>query len=201
MHTRVEPIAGGTLLQAVAARADLSGAIRAAAVLFATVLTIAAAQVSIPLPFTPVPFTLQPMVVLLAGAALGARLGFTSQVCYLALGLAGLPVFAASATLPQGFARLLGPTGGYLMTYPLAAFVAGYLAQRGFDRRYLTSVLAMAAGLAIVFAGGVAWLAFGVPHVGLSTAVATGFVPFIPADIVKIFLAATVLPAAWRFLR
>jgi biotin transport system substrate-specific component len=201
MYTPVEPIAGGTLLQAVAARADLSAAVRAAAVLFATVLTVVAAQVSIPLPFTPVPFTLQPMVVLLAGAALGSRLGMTSQLCYLALGLAGLPVFAASATLPQGFARLMGPTGGYLMAYPFAAFAAGYLAERGFDRRYLTSVLAMGAGLAIVFAGGVSWLAFGLPQAGLSAAVAAGLVPFIPADIVKIFLAATVLPAAWRFLR
>ena len=201
MYTRVEPLPGRTLLQAVAAGADLSVAVRAAAVLFATVLTIVAAQVSIPLPFTPVPFTLQPMVVLLAGAALGPRLGFMSQVCYLALGLAGLPVFAASPVLPQGFARLLGPTGGYLMSYPIAAFVAGYLAQRGFDRRYLTSVLAMAAGLAIVFTFGVSWLAFGAPHVGLSSAVATGLVPFIPADIIKILIAATILPSAWRFLR
>jgi biotin transport system substrate-specific component len=201
MHTRVEPLAGPTLLQAVAARADLSTAVRVAAVLFATVATIAAAQVSIPLPFTPVPFTLQPMVVLLAGAALGSRLGMTSQICYLALGLAGLPVFAASPILPQGAARILGPTGGFLLSYPVAAFVAGYLAERGFDRRYLTSVLAMAAGLAIVFACGVSWLAFGAPHAGLAAAVASGLVPFLPADIVKVLLAATVLPAAWRFLR
>ena len=201
MYTRVEPFPGRTLLQAAAAGADLSAALRAAAVLFATVLTIAAAQVSIPLPFTPVPFTLQPMVVLLAGAALGPRLGFTSQAIYLALGIVGLPVFAASPVLPQGVARLIGPTGGYLMSYPIAAFVAGYLAERGFDRRYLTSVLAMAAGLAIVFTFGVVWLAFGAPHVGLSAAIATGLVPFIPADIVKICLAATILPSAWRMLK
>lgn len=201
MNTRVEQLGRGTLLQAVAARADLSSAFRAVAVLFVTVLTIVAAQVSIPLPFTPVPFTLQPMVVLLGGAALGARLGMASQILYIAIGIAGLPVFAASPILPQGFARLLGPTGGYLMSYPIAAFVAGYLAQRGFDRRYLTSVLAMGAGLAIIFTCGVAWLAWGAPRVGLSTAVATGFVPFIPADIVKVLLAATVLPAVWRFLK
>jgi biotin transport system substrate-specific component len=123
-----------------------------------------------------------------------------SQVTYLALGLAGLPVFAASATLPQGAARLIGPTGGYLMAYPIAAFVTGYLGERGFDRRYLTSVLSMTAGLTIVFAFGVAWLAFGVPQVGLPAAIATGLVPFVPADIIKILIAATVLPAAWRFL-
>ena len=109
--------------------------------------------------------------------------------------------WAASPILPQGVARLLGPTGGYLMSYPFAAFVAGYLAQRGFDRRYLTSVLAMAAGLAIVFTFGVAWLAFGAPHVGVSAAVASGLVPFIPADIIKILIAATILPSAWRILR
>ena len=108
-------------LNTIAIRADMSATIRAAAVLFVTVLTIVAAQISIPLPFTPVPFTLQPMVVLLGGAALGARLGMTSQLLYLAAGIAGLPVFAASPVLPQGFARLLGPTGGYLMSYPLAA--------------------------------------------------------------------------------
>lgn len=201
MNTRVEPFGRGTLLQAIAAKADLSSAFRAAAVLFVTVLTIVAAQISIPLPFTPVPFTLQPMVVLLGGAALGARLGMASQILYIAIGLAGLPVFAASPVLPQGFGRLLGPTGGYLMSYPIAAFVAGYLAQRGFDRRYLTSVLAMGAGLAIIFACGVAWLAWGAPRTGLSTAVATGLVPFIPADIVKVLLAATVLPAVWRFMK
>ena len=107
---------GTTLLTTVSARTDMSGAIRAAAVLFVAVLTAVAAQVSVPLPFTPVPFTLQPMVVLLGGAALGSRLGMASQVIYLLAGIAGLPVFAASAVLPQGFLRLLGPTGGYLMS-------------------------------------------------------------------------------------
>ncbi len=98
------------------------------AVLFVTILTAIAAQISIPLPFTPVPFTFQPMVVLLGAAALGPRLGMASQILYLALGFAGLPVFAASPLLPQGAARLLGPTGGYLMAYPFAAFAAGWLA-------------------------------------------------------------------------
>ena len=86
-------------------------------------LTAAASQISVPLPFTPVPFTLQPMIVLLGGAVLGPRLGLAAQCLYLAAGLAGLPVFAFSPELPQGPARLIGPTGGYLMAYPLAAFV------------------------------------------------------------------------------
>jgi biotin transport system substrate-specific component len=192
----------GTLLGALAGGTQVDRAIRVAAVLFITALTAAAAQVSVPLPFTPVPFTLQPMVVLLGGAALGARLGMASQVLYLLLGAAGLPLFAASPVLPQGLFRLLGPTGGYLLSYPLAAFVAGSLAERGFDRRYGTSVLAMAAGLAVVFTCGVLWLAwFAAPApAGLSVALQTGLYPFLPADLVKICLAAGVMPGIWRLV-
>src|SRR6476661_8990189 len=141
----------GTLLTNTLAGVRMEGAIRAASVALFVALTAAAAQVSIPLPFTPVPLTLQPMVVLLGGAVLGARLGMAAQVLYLAAGIAGLPVFAASPVLPQGALRLLGPTGGYLMSYPLAAFVAGSLAERGLDRRYLTSLFAMACGLVVIF--------------------------------------------------
>lgn len=172
---------------------------RAGAVAFVTVLTVIAAQISIPLPFTPVPLTLQPMVVLLGAAVLGSRLGMASQVLYLALGIAGLPVFAASPALPIGVARLFGPTGGYLMSYPIAAFVTGRLAERGFDRRYWTSLLAMSGGLAVVFFGGVEWLAlFASPARGLSAAIAAGFTPFIIPDLVKLAIAAGVMPALWR---
>jgi biotin transport system substrate-specific component len=171
---------------------------RIGAVLFITALTAAAAQISIPLPFTPVPFTFQPMVVLVGAAALGSRLGLASQVLYLALGIAGLPVFAWSPTLPQGAARLIGPTGGYLMAYPVAAFLTGWLAERGFDRRYLTAVIAMICGLAVVFTGGVAWLMVGSANrVGLSAALAAGFYPFIFADLAKLLVASGVMPALW----
>src|SRR6478672_9392056 len=131
-----------TFVNELTARADARFRIaeKIGAVVFITALTAAAAQISIPLPFTPVPFTFQPMVVLVGAAALGSRLGMSSQILYLVLGIAGLPVFAASPLLPQGAARLLGPTGGYLMSYPFAAFVAGALAERGFDRRYLAAV-------------------------------------------------------------
>jgi biotin transport system substrate-specific component len=176
--------------------------IRVAASLFVAALTAAASQFSVPLPFTPVPFTLQPMIVLLGGAVLGPRLGMAAQIAYLAAGVAGFPVFAFSAELPQGAARLVGPTGGYLMAYPFAAFVTGLLATRGFDRRYLTSVLAMAAGLAVIFAGGVTWLTLFAPADGrsLGAALATGFYPFVFADAIKLCFAATVMPVAWRFL-
>src|SRR3989475_12346540 len=185
-----------TLLETVATRADSRGlqvAERVGAVAFVTVLTAIAAQVSIPLPFTPVPFTFQPMVVLLGGAALGARLGMTSQILYLALGIAGLPVFAASATLPPGAARLLGPTGGSLMSYPFSAFVAGWLAERGFDRRYVSAVVAMAAGLAVVFSCGLLWLAVvAQPSIGIGGALAAGFFPFVLADALKVLAAGAV---------
>jgi biotin transport system substrate-specific component len=188
-----------TLVAWFTARADsraLRIAERAGAVAFVTALTAIAAQISIPLPFTPVPFTFQPMVVLLGGALLGSRLGMASQVVYLALGMAGLPVFAASPGLPQGPARLLGPTAGYLLSYPVAAFTAGWLAERGFDRRYLTSVIAMACGLAVVFAGGVAWLSIALSR-GFAGALAIGFTPFIVADVLKLLVAAGCMPALW----
>lgn len=188
-----------------AAGADgLATPIRLAATLFVAVLTAAASQVSVPLPFTPVPFTFQPMIVLLGGAVLGARLGMMAQVLYLGAGIAGLPVFAFAPELPQGAARLLGPTGGYLMAYPFAAFVAGALAGRGLDRRYLTSLLAMAAGLAVIFACGVTWLTLFAPGAelrSLQQALAAGLYPFVLADAIKLCLAAAVMPAAWKLLR
>lgn len=180
----------------------VSTSLRAASVLFVTALTAAAAQVSLPLPFTPVPFTFQPMIVLAGGAALGARLGATAQVLYLLLGVAGFHVFAASPVLPQGPMRLVGPTAGYLFAYPLAAFVTGLLAERGFDRRYWTSLVAMCAGASVYFAGGVAWLAWLLPAgpMGLSAALATGLAPFLGADLVKLALASAILPSVWAII-
>ena len=182
--------------------ADSPAAIRGGAVLLIAAATAAAAQVSIPLGFTPVPLVLQDVMVLLGGAALGSRLGMSAQVLYLLAGIAGLPVFAASAVLPQGPLRLLGPTGGYLISYPFAAFLAGYLAERGFDRRYWTSVLAMLAGLVVIFAFGVTWIAlFTRPAgIGFDAALRTGFYPFVVGDIVKILLGATVLPGIWKLV-
>jgi biotin transport system substrate-specific component len=189
-----------TFFTVVLARSDAPAfrfAERAGAVALFTALTAAAAQISIPLPFTPVPFTFQPMLVLVGAMALGARLGMASQILYLALGLAGAPVFAASPVLPQGVARLLGPTGGYLMAYPIAAYVVGSLAERGFDRRYLTSVAAMLAGLSLVFAGGVLWL--GLLVRGLGPALAAGLYPFVAADLVKLCAGAAIMPRLWAF--
>ena len=194
--------ASGTLVTTLAAGADASTLIRAAAVVFIAAGTAAAAQVSVPLPFTPVPFAMQDMMVLLGGAALGSRLGTAAQLLYLAAGMAGLPVFAASAILPQGVLRILGPTGGYLLSYPVAAYVTGRLAERGFDRRYSTSVVAMIAGLAVIFAFGVSWLAlFARPAgIGFDAAMKAGLYPFLAGDVLKVFLGAAILPAVWKII-
>ena len=198
-----------TLLNVIATRVEDRAeghAIRVASVLFITVFTAAAAQISFPLPFTQVPFTFQPMVVLVGGLVLGSRLGCASQVLYLIAGIAGLPVFAASATLPPGMLRLAGPTGGYLMAYPFAAFVVGYLAERGFARRYATSVAAMLVGLAMIYAAGTVWLAYFARTVtadgaiGLSAALASGVYPFVLADLVKLAAAAGIPPGFWRLI-
>ena len=178
--------ASSTLVTTFNADAETSAAVRVGAVVFIAAATAAAAQLSFAL----------------GGAALGSRLGMAAQLVYLAAGIVGLPVFAASAVLPQGVLRLLGPTGGYLLSYPLAAFLVGRLAERGFDRRYLTSVLAMIAGLAVIFTFGVTWLAFFArpAALGLDAALSAGLYPFLPGDILKILAGAAILPVTWKFL-
>jgi biotin transport system substrate-specific component len=199
--TLVDVLAGATTRSGH--RTTASRATQLAAVLFITALTAAAAQISVPLPFTQVPLTFQPTVVLLGGLVLGARLGAASQFLYLVAGIVGLPVFAASAALPPGLLRLFGPTGGYLMAYPFAAFAVGALAQRGFDRRYATSVVAMTLGLSLIYACGAIWLGFtmtGNTAGDLSAALLAGVVPFVLADLVKLVAAAGVAPGLWRLL-
>lgn len=183
-------------------RAAGRAAVTAAAIVFFAALTAAAAQVSIPLPGTPVPLTLQPMIVVLAGAALGARAGTVAETLYLLAGVVGLPVFAASPVLPQGAARLLGPTGGYLLSYPFVAALVGALADRGLGRRYAAAFLSMVAGVAVVYAGGVSWFAIVTPPTSLSPSALFGATvrPFLLLDLVKAAAAAALIPAAWRWL-
>ena len=189
-----------SLLGRLTAESSSKRVVSALAVALAVAATAAASQFTVTLPFTAVPATLQPMVVLLAGAALGARLGATAQAAYLLAGVIGLPVFAPSPLLPAGAARLIGPTGGYLLAYPLAAFVVGSLIARGWDRRYLTSALAMGAGLVVIYLGGVSWLMMGFQQ-SFAVAWAGGVAPFLLADGMKVVVAAMLLPAAWKFVR
>ncbi len=178
-----------TLADAALPRADV---FRNALLIAGASLAVAvAARIAIPLPWTPVPVTGQSFAVLLTGMVLGARRGFLALVLYLAEGAAGLPVFAGGAA---GAAVLLGPSGGYLTAFPLAAALTGWLAGRGWDRRTLTTFAAMLIGSAVIFAGGLAGLARFVP---VERLLATGLLPFIPGDVVKALLAALAFPFAW----
>jgi len=152
------------------------------------------AQIRIPLPFTPVPISGQTLGVLLVAAALGSRRGAASLGLYLVEGALGLPVFAGA---PFGIARLLGPTGGYLIGFVAAAFVVGSLAERGWDRRWLGVLAMFAIGQAIIYLFGLAYLS---TFVGLGNALNSGLWPFIPGDILKAVLAAAMLPAAWKLV-
>ncbi len=165
----------------------------------AAVLTAAAAQVSLTLPGSPIPFTLQPMAVLLAGVVLGARQGALSQVLYLVAGVAGAAAFAWSPVLLPGAARLLGPTGGFLLAFPVAAAVAGVLSDRSVTRGVIGTMAAMAAGLVALYAGGIAWASLFVPATTSAGVVAT-FAPYALADLVKVALVAPFVPVVRRAL-
>ena len=165
----------------------------------AAVFTAVAAQVSVTLPGSPIPFTLQPIAVLLAGITLGARLGALSQVVYLAAGVAGVSAFAWSPVLLPGAARLLGPTGGFLMAFPVAAAVAGLLHHRGVMRGALGTVVAMTAGLVTLYAGGIAWASLFVPAT-TSAGIVASFAPYAVADLVKVAVVAPAVPMVRRAL-
>ena len=169
----------------------------AALVLGAALLTAACAQISIPLPGDPVPVTGQTFAVLLTGAALGANRGAAGQLLYVAMGLVGLPFYADGA---HGVDVVFGATGGYLVAFPLAAWVCGKLAEARFDRTPLKALPAFTIGSLIVFAVGVPWLAVSA-DISLAKAIELGFVPFIPGGIVKAVLAAGLLPTAWKLVR
>lgn len=146
----------------------------------------AASQIAIPLPGTPVPFTLQPMLVVLAGLMLGPTLGAASMMLYLLVGALGVPVFTPVGA--PGVARLLGPTGGYLIAYPFAAFVAGFAARRApsLAGRFGAAL----AGMVVIFLGGLAQLT--VLTGSAAQAAAVGMTPFALFDIAKAFLAALI---------
>ena len=168
---------------------------RAAAVVLGALIVAGAAQVSVPLPGTPVPMTLQPMAVLLVGGLLGPRLGALSMILYLAMGAAGLPVFTPTVPL-VGFARLFGPTGGYLLAYPIAAYAVGALLTPGGPpgvsrTQWVRAALAVLAGLVLIHLGGLAQLAILTGN--LAAAARFGTVPFLLGDLLKIAVLVPVL--------
>ncbi len=169
----------------------------AALVVGFSIFTALCAQVSFHLPITPVPVTLQTLAVLLTGAALGSRRGGIAMLVYLAEGAAGLPVFAGGS---GGFIHLVGFTAGYLWACPIAAFATGLLCERRLDRSIFTSALAMLPGTLIIYALGVSWLAV-VLSLNPLKAFTLGMLPFIPGDILKLVIAAALLPVAWTIVR
>jgi biotin transport system substrate-specific component len=170
--------------------------VRSALLIAAGSLIVAAsAQIAIPIPGTPVPITGQTLGVLLVGMLLGSRRGALSLALYLLEGAANLPVFAGGRF---GLAILLGPTGGYLFSYPVAAALMGALAERGWDRRLPSAIGAMLLGGLLILALGTLTLSFFVG--GLLPAVEKGCLPFLPGDTIKTALAAALLPAGWRLV-
>ncbi len=159
-----------------------------------SLLLALSAQISISLWFTPVPITGQTLGVLLVGAALGSRRGALAIVLYLIEGGFGLPFFAGGGS---GWVAFSGPTGGYLIGFVVAAYVVGWMAERGWDRRFWTAAVAMLAGEFLIYLFGVPWLAY---FVGAGDALPLGMFPFIPGDIAKLVVAALVLPSTWSLV-
>lgn len=173
----------------------VEGSRQVAMVLGASLFVALCARVALPLPFTPVPLTLQNFGVLLVGLTLGSRRGFAALALYLAEGMAGLPVF--SPTGPGGLAQLVGPTGGFLLAYPIVAGIAGWILENG--RRTLARALTASVFAEIaLFAGGLSWLAI-LTH-SVSQAVRWGLYWFVFAEVIKIMSAAA-LADGWQRVR
>jgi biotin transporter BioY len=163
-------------------------------ILGGSLLIALCAKLKVLLSLGPVPVTGQTFAVLMIGALLGPRRGCLAVLAYLMEGAAGLPVF----TFGGGLVEFAGPTGGYLVGFLPAAYVTGLLARRGWDRRMSTTVLAMAIGNAAIYACGLFRLCC---LMGVTTrVVAAGLYPFIVGDVVKIALAAILLPSGWKLL-
>ena len=182
-----------TLIAAALAPMDWTRAV--SLVVAFSLLTALAAQIVIPI--GPVPITAQTFAVLLTGALLGSRLGAMSMVVYLVEGASGLPFFYGGTS---GIAHLLGPTGGYLIAFPAAAFITGAFAEHGWDKRFLTAAASMAIGSAVIMLSGWAWFAL-ITNTSLPVAFQLTVLKFIPGDIIKILLAAAVLPSGWAILK
>lgn len=152
------------------------------------------AQIVLRLPFSPVPITGQTFSVLLVGALLGSKRGMLSVLAYLAEGAMGLPVFSGGGA---GVIWFLGPTGGYLLGFVPAAFATGWLAEHGWDRRAVTTLLLMLAGNVVIYAVGLPFLGY---LVGFDRVLPLGLYPFVVGDVAKSLLATFLLPSAWRLL-
>ncbi|MGB9205296.1 MAG: biotin transporter BioY [Terriglobales bacterium] len=180
---------------------EMEYAKQAAFVIAASLFVALCARVTVPLPFTPVPLTLQNFGVLTVGLLLGSRRGFAALSLYLVEGAFGLPVFSPSI-LGGGIAQILGPTGGFLMAYPVVAFVAGWIYERRSERRSVQgsrrfgwAALSSVAAEVVLFAGGLSWLAV-LTH-SVSLALRFGLYWFVFAEVIKVLMASAVA-ARWQ---
>ena len=164
-----------------------------ALVIAGAALIVGGSRISFFLPYTPVPITLQTLAVLLIGVLLGSKRGALAAATYIIGGAAGLPVFTGGGC---GLVRLAGPTGGYLLGFVVAAYITGRLAEYGQDRRVLNAAGAMVAGNFVIYLLGLPWLAL---YIGAAPVFKLGLLPFIPGDLLKIGMAAILLPGLWRF--
>ena len=164
-------------------------------VLGAALFTALLAQVSLSVPGSPVPITGQTLAVVLTAAALGPVRGMAGQLADVLLGAVGLPFYSKAAS---GLGQVLGPTGGFLLGFIPAALLVGLAARHGFDRRPWKAVPLFIAGQLVIFAVGVPWLA-GVASLDFATALAKGFLPFIPGGLLKATIAGLLMPLAWRW--
>jgi biotin transport system substrate-specific component len=159
----------------------------------ATLVLAVSANVSIPT--EPVPFTFQSLAVLLVGAFLGRRLGMLAILQYLAVGAMGLPVFANGS---GGIAALLSPSSGYLYGFIVSAYLAGFAAEKGYDRKLVLGLIAFACAHQIIFVFGVTYLA-GYLSISLSQAIKIGYLPFVGFDSLKFILASCIMFILWRY--
>jgi len=169
-------------------------------VIAASALVGLCAHISLPLPFTPVPLTLQNFAVILIGMILGPTLGFSAMVLYLAEGALGMPVFTPQG--PAGIAHLLGPSAGYLFSYPLAAAaagLAGHLARRN-RTRFAAGIVAAVAATVLIFTLGTSWLAY-LLHLSAPASWHLAIEPFLFGEIAKIIAAAAIYSSTRRWLR
>lgn len=158
-------------------------------------ILVACSYLSITLPFSPVPITGQTFGILLVAMALGRVRGMAVVMAYLLEGAMGLPVFAGGSA---GIAKFVGPTGGYLVGFAASAYLVGYLADKGWDKSFVKTTIAMILGTALIFITGLAQLSFFVPSETLFT---MGFTPFLPGAVIKIALASVILPSVWKLVK
>lgn len=161
---------------------------------FSFILALSA-TIAIPLPFSPVPITFQTLAVLLSGMLLGSKRGFFCVLTYISEGALGFPVFAGGSS---GLAYMVGPTGGYLIGFLFASYITGLLAENGWDRKILTSIIAMSIGDVVTFMFGLSWLSF---LIDVKQVFSLGLYPFIPGEILKIVIASLILPIGWKWFR